>query len=146
VNFRLVADYRYLNQSTEEFKVVLPSIDDIFGHLSKAKWLSTVDIKDGYHSFEIDDRDKEISGAPDATLRFKTIPQGARNAAQLFVYMLRHIFHDFLISKLYEGKENARFCFIYLDDILIFSETFEEHLIHLGRLFKRLRCEFNYFL
>jgi hypothetical protein len=140
VNFRLVADYRYLNQSTEEIKVVLPSIDDIFGHLSKAKWLSTVDIKDGYHSFEIDDRDKEISGfcTPDATLRFKT-PQGARNAAQFLFYMVRHIFHYLFISKLYESKENAYACFIYLHDILIFSETFEEHLIHLGRLFQRLR-------
>jgi hypothetical protein len=56
--WRLVIDYRVLNKQTEEFKIVLPSIDDIYSSLRSAEYLPTKDIQDGFHSLEIDAEDE----------------------------------------------------------------------------------------
>jgi hypothetical protein len=81
-SWRMVADYRLLNKQTEELKIALPGIDDIYTHVRSARYFSIFDIKDGYHSFAIseEDSDKSTIISPDLTMSFTTLPQGSTNS------------------------------------------------------------------
>jgi hypothetical protein len=137
-SWRMVADYRLLNKQTEELKIALPCIDDIYTHLHSERYFSILDIKVGYHSFASseDDSDKSTIISPHLTVSFTTLPQGSTNSMTCFQRMMNYIFHDFLVSQLPPHSQEAIRClYIYVDDLFVFSKTFEEHLGHLKRVF-----------
>jgi hypothetical protein len=101
-----------------------------------------MDIQDGFHSLEIDKEDSEISSfiTPDFTMSFLRLPLGAKNSPALFCAVIGHVFRDFMVTRLPESiQEEVRFLFIYMDDLLCYSNNFEDHLTHLQRIFQRLR-------
>jgi hypothetical protein len=84
-----------------------------------------------HFTFEMSPEYRNKSGAitPDGTIVFNRLSQGAKNSPAMFVLMLRYIFNHMLFKSLY----------VYMDDVVCFSSSFEDHLTHLRQLFMRLR-------
>lgn len=131
---RMCIDYRALNQLTVKNKYPLPRIDDLLDSLSGSKCFSSLDLKSGYHQIQIDPEDipKTAFRTPFGHFQYKVLCFGLTNAPSVFQAAMNDIFRDYLND----------FVLVYLDDILIYSKTPEEHLLHLEKVLKRLE-EYN---
>ena len=132
---RMCVDYRILNQKTVKDSYALPRMEEIFDSLNGAKYFSTVDMKSGYHQVEVEEKHKERTAftlGPYGLWKFNKLPFGLTNAPATY----QRLMQDCL------GDLNMNICVVYIDDLIIFSRTFEEHLENLDKVFKRL-TEFN---
>ena len=110
----------------------LPRIDDLLDTLHRARWFSTLDLKSGYWQVPIMERDKEKTAFHTSSgqlYEFNQVPFGLCNTPATFSRLM-----DCVLSGLY--CETCLFC---LDDIIVFSSTWEEHLARLRQVFERLR-------
>ncbi len=123
-------DYRRLNALTKKDVYPLPRVDVLLGDLGEAKYFSSIDLTSGYWQVELDDKAREKSAFTtyDGLYEFVRMPFGLCNAPATFQRVMQHVMAGL------EGKS----CFIYLNDVLIVSKTFEEHLTHLHEVFSRL--------
>ena len=130
---RFCVDFRKLNQVTKKNSYPLPLIDDILALLGKAKFFTSLDLKSGYWQVLMDEKDKEKTAfaCHRGLFEFNVMPFGLSNAPAVF---------QELMSIVLNGC-NA-FAIAYLDDILIFSETFEKHMFHLNTIFEKL-CQYG---
>ena len=128
---RFCVDYRRLNALTKRDVYRLPRIDDILDTAGGAKYFSTLDLASGYWQVELDQsaREKSAFTTHRGLFEFTRMPFGLCNAPATFQRLMQVILTGL------EGKS----CFVYLDDILVVSSTFEDHLSHLAELFERLR-------
>jgi len=129
---RMCVDYRTLNAKTIKDSYALPRIEDVFDCLSGAKYFSTLDMKSGYHQIEIEEEHKERTAFTVGALgfhQFEKMPFGLSNAPATFQRNSEQMLGDL----------NMKICVIYLDDLIIFSKTFEEHLQNINTIFNRLR-------
>ena len=128
---RFCVDYRRVNAITKKDVYPLPRIDDILDTLSQARYFSTLDLALGYWQIEMDPATKEKSAFTThaGLYEFERMPFGLCNAPATFQRFMQAV----LI-----GLE-WKCCFVYIDDILVCSETLEEHLEHLQQVFTRLR-------
>jgi RNase H-like domain found in reverse transcriptase/Reverse transcriptase (RNA-dependent DNA polymerase)/Integrase zinc binding domain/gag-polyprotein putative aspartyl protease len=141
---RLVIDYRAVNALTVRNRYPLPRIDDLLDQLKGSKCFSSLDLKAGYNQIRIHEEDipKTAITTPVGHFEYLTLPMGMANSPSIFVALMNDVFH---------GMEE--FVLVYLDDILVFSKTPEEHVGHLRQVLERLRkhelyakrskCEFN---
>lgn len=129
--WRIVVDYRRLNQVTHPDKYPLPNIDDIFDALHNSKIFTTIDLASGFHQISIHPRDIEKTGfsTHNGHYEFKKMPFGLINAPATFQRVMNQALSGTI------GSE----CFVYLDDIIVFSDNFETHLRKLNIVFQRLR-------
>jgi len=129
--YRCCVDYRQLNSSTRKDAYPLPRIDVCLDAMAKAKWFSTFDLRSSYHQVQVEacDMDKTAFICPRGMYRFRTMPFGLCNAGATFQRLL-----DIVMSGL-----NMNVCLVYLDDIICYSETLEEHLERLTTILQRLR-------
>ena len=142
--FRLCVDYRALNKVTIKNSYPLPRIDYIFDRLMGAKFFTKIDLRSGYHQIRLDPESipKTAFRTRYGLFEFTVLPFGLTNAPSTFMALMNDIFHEYLDI----------FVIIYLDDILIYSSTLEEHLSHLQivldllrkhKLFAKMsKCEF----
>lgn len=132
--FRLCIDYRKLNRVTVPDLYPLPRLDDLIHSTGKSRYISTMDLKSGYYQVKISDRDKDKTTfiTPNGTYRFLRLPFGLKNAPATF---------QRLMDKFKSGLTNVN-VLVYLDDIIVLSETFNGHLNNLGQCFARMR-QFN---
>ena len=128
---RFCIDYRRLNAITTKDVYPLPRIDDILDTLGEAKYFSSLDLASGYWQVELapDARQKSAFTTHKGLFEFIRMPFGLCNAPATFQRVMQVVL---------AGLE-WRSCFVYLDDILIASKTFDEHLNHLREVFNRLR-------
>ncbi|GEQ72886.1 hypothetical protein JCM33374_g6574 [Metschnikowia sp. JCM 33374] len=128
---RLCVDYRGLNANTIRERFPLPLIDDIFDTLAGAKVFSSLDLHSGYHQVRMNAKDvyKTAFVTPYGQYAWRVMPFGLTNAPATFQHLMNHIFRTLL----------NRSVVIYLDDILVFSKTVEEHRIHLRQVLEILR-------
>ena len=125
-------DFRQLNAATVKDAHPLPRIDDLLNALYGARWFSTLDLKSGYWQVPIMERDKENTAFRNSSgqlYKFNQVPFGLCNAPATFSCLMDHI-----LSGLHWET-----CLFYLDDIIVFSSTWEEHLSRLRQVFERLR-------
>ena len=128
---RVCIDFRKFNQILVKDSFPLPRVEDLFATLGKAKYFSSLDLKSGYWQMELapEDRKKTAFCTRTQLLEFNVLPFGVASAPSLFQRMIS------LLLKGIEGK----YAVAYLDDILIFSDSFEAHLGHLDDVLRRLR-------
>ena len=142
---RFCIDFRKLNAKTKKDAYGIPKIDDTLHLLSGAKYFSKLDLKSGYWQVELEEKDKEKTAFQVPGLGFwecTVMPFGLTNAPATFQRLMERCMGDI----------NLQDCLIYLDDIIIFSKTIEEHIERLDKVFQRLddfnlkvnpkKCEF----
>lgn len=129
--FRIVVDYRRLNQVTIDDKYPMPNIDSILDKLGKAQYFSTLDLAKGYHQILMSERDIEKTAfiTPAGLYEFLRMPFGLKGAPATFSRLMNDILRE----------EINKICIVYLDDILIFSTTLEEHEKSLNIIFSKLK-------
>ncbi|GBG74913.1 hypothetical protein CBR_g19427 [Chara braunii] len=127
----LCIDYRKLNAQTIKNARPLPRIDDLLERLGGAKYFSKLDLKSGYHQLEIRPRDRYKTTFKTRYGHFEWVvmPFGLTNGLTTFQGAMTTEFRDML----------DRFVLIYLDDILVYSRSLDEHIVHLRAVLDRLR-------
>jgi hypothetical protein len=128
---RLCIDYRSLNVVTIKNKYPLPRIDDLLDQLRKARFFSKIDLRSGYHQMKI--RECDIPKTAFVTrygqYEFTVVSFGLTNAPAYFMNMMNKVFME----------ELDKFIIVFINDILIYSESTEEHAEHLRVVLERLR-------
>ena len=127
---RLCVDYRALNKITRTYIWPMPRIEDILAKLGKAKFFTTLDLRSGYHHIAIDEDSikKTAFCTPFSIYEYLKVPFGLAQAPSYF---------QKLMNKVLNG---LNFAFAYLDDIIIFSETAEEHMKHIQIIIDRCKA------
>jgi len=128
---RFCIDYRKLNAATVTDAHPLPRIDDLLEQFRGANWFSSIDLASGYWQIEMEEEDKEKTAFTChlGLYEFNVMPFGLTNAPPTFQRMMNKILKDWL----YE------FAVVYIDDIMIYSKTYEEHLEHIEKVLSKLR-------
>ena len=123
-------DYRALNQRTIKDRYPLPRIDDILDKLAHARVFSKIDLRSGYHQVAINPPDvhKTAFLTRYGLFEFVVLPFGLCNAPSTFQRLMNGILHDMVDN----------FVTVYLDDILIYSNSEDEHEQHLRAVLERL--------
>ena len=129
-SLRMVVDYRKINDITVKNRFPLPRIQDLIDMLSGAKYFSSLDLVNGYRQIALQPSDipKTAFSTPWGHYESMVLWDGLCNAPSIF----SHIMHKELTP--YIGQ----FCTVYIDDVLIFSKTIEEHAVHLDKVLQRL--------
>ena len=127
---RFCVDYRKLNAVTERDPYPLPRIDDTLDALSGAKYFSTLDLCSGYHQLPMAEEDKEKTGfsTPDGHYQFTVMPFGVCNGPSSFQRLMS------VVLRVLQWQ----ICLVYLNDVIVFAKTFDEHLERLEAVFERL--------
>ena len=131
-SLRFCVDFRQLNAATVKDAHPLPRIDDLLDALHGAKWFSTLDLKSGYWQVPITEQDKAkttFRTSSGQLFEFNQVPFGLCNAPATFSRLM-----DRVLAGLHWET-----CLFHLDDIIVFSSTWEEHLARLREVFERLR-------
>ncbi|CAF4572715.1 unnamed protein product, partial [Rotaria socialis] len=120
---RFCVDYRRLNQITTKDAFPLPRIDDIYDQLTKATHFTKFDFKSGYFQVPLDkaDRPKTAFSTRDGHFQFKVLPQGLTNGPPTFQRIVNQIL----------GPNRWKHVLAYIDDIIIYSKNFSEHIRHI---------------
>ena len=128
---RLCIDYRRLNLQTVKDAYALPNLEETLKALHGSKWYSVLDLKSGYYQIEMDERDKAKTAfvCPLGFWEFQRMPQGITNAPSTFQRLMEKCM----------GDMNLKEAIVFLDDIIIFSETPEEHETRLLRVLNCLK-------
>ena len=128
---RICIDYRQLNRVTIKNRNPLPSIDDLFDQLRRARVYSKMDLHTGYHHLRV--REANISRTEFRTryghFEFTVMPFGLTNALTAFMDLMQRVFQPYL----------DQFVVVFVDVILIYSKSKEEHEDHLRIVLQALR-------
>ena len=128
---RFCVDYRTLNSRTIKDAHSLPRMDETLDALQGSKYFSSLDLKAGYYQVPLKEEDKQktaFTAGPLGFWEFESLPFGLSNAPACFQRLM----------SMAMGDLHLKHCLLYLDDIIIFSNTFEDHLVRLESVFKRI--------
>ncbi|GKB81921.1 putative reverse transcriptase domain-containing protein [Tanacetum coccineum] len=130
---RMCIDYRELNKLTIKNRYPLPRIDDLFDQLQGACCFSKIDLRSGYHQLRV--REEDIPKTAFRTryghFEFTVIPFGLTNASAIFMDLMNRVCNPYL----------DKFVIVFIDDILIYSKSEEEHEVHLQTILDLLKKE-----
>ncbi|GKD31607.1 putative nucleotidyltransferase, ribonuclease H, partial [Tanacetum coccineum] len=118
-SFRMCIDYRELNKLTIKNRYPLPKIDDMFNQLQGSQYFSKIDLRSGYHQLRVheDDIPKTAFRTHYGHFKFTVIPFGLTKAPTIFMDLMNRVCRPYL----------DKFVIVFIDDILIYSKTQEEH-------------------
>jgi Reverse transcriptase (RNA-dependent DNA polymerase) len=130
-SWRFCVDYRALNAVTVKNSYPLPRIDDLLDKIQGAKFFSSMDLLLGFYQLQLRDSDKPKTAFKTTMglYEFRCVAMGISNGPSVMQSMMSHIFRHALNKHI----------LIYLDDLLIFSRTEEEHLRHIRDVLETLR-------
>lgn len=130
-SMRMCIVYRELNKRTVKNKYPLPRIDDLFDQLQGASYFSMIDLRPGYHKLKVREEDVARTAFPTryGHYEFLVMPFGLTNAPAAFMDLMNRVCRPYL----------DHFVIVFIDDILIYSMSVEEHREHLRTIFEVLR-------
>lgn len=129
---RLCIDYRQLNLRTIKDSYALPRIEEVLDCLSESKYFTVLDMKSGYHNIEVEEEHKPRTAFSVGSLglyQYERMPFGLTNAPATYQRLMEELFGDI----------NHKECVIFLDDIVVYAPTFEEHLKRLKHVFEKIK-------
>lgn len=129
--WRVVIDYRKLNEVTISDAYPLPNIEEILDQLGQSIYFTTLDLASGFHQIEMNDNDKQKTAftVPSGHYEFNRMPFGLKNSPSTFQRLMNSV-----LSGL-QGSD----CFVYLDDIVIYANSLDNHNEKLCKVFQKLR-------
>ncbi len=128
---RFCIDYRKLNAVTIRDAYPIPRIDDTLDALEEAKFISTLDLRSGYWQVEMNPKTQAMTAfiSHKGLFEFKVMPYGLKNAPATFQRLM-----DIVLAGL-----KWQCCLIYIDDVIIYSPSFNQHIKDLTEVFEALR-------
>ena len=128
---RFCIDFRQVNGLTRKDAQPLPRIDDALDTIGECCYFSTLDLASGYWQVEVspEDREKTAFSTPYGLYQFRVVPFGLYNAPATFQRLMEEV-----LAGLHWTS-----CLVYLNDIIVFSQTIEDHLDKLREVFSRIR-------
>lgn len=129
--WRLVVDFRKLNEKTIDDKYPIPNISDVLDKLGKCQYFTTLDLASGFYQVQMnpDDIHKTAFNVEHGHFEFLRMPMGLKNSPSTFQRVMDNVLR---------GLQNV-ICLVYLDDIIVFSTSLQEHITNLEKVFLRLR-------
>jgi hypothetical protein len=130
--YRLTVNFQKLNTQVISDKYPFPAIEDILAQLGGKKYFTTLDLIQGFYQIPIKEQDikKTAFSGPTGKYEFLRLPMGLKNSPAIFQRMLDDILRD----------EIGKSCFVYIDDIICFSDSFENHLKDLDKILSKLEA------
>ena len=130
--YRFAVDFRDLNAVTEPINFPLPRLEDVIDSVGEnnSKIFTVLDLRAGFHQLPLEESTahKTTFVTHNGSYSFKRIPYGIRNGPIAFQTAMSHVLRII----------NFKYALVYVDDILIHSSNFDEHLVHLQNVFDRL--------
>ena len=128
-SFRLCVDYRKLNECTVKSAQPLPRIDDTLGGLAGSCWFSSLDCASGYWQVGVAPEDREKTGFVSGVKQYEwlAMPFGLTGAPATFTRLMNIVLGG------------VEYCLVYLDDIIVHTPSFDQHILQLREVFERLR-------
>ena len=129
--WRLVIDYRKLNEKTIDDRYPIPNITDILDKLGRCMYFTTLDLTSGFHQVEVDEKDiqKTAFSVENGHYEFLRLPFGLKNAPSTFQRVMDNVLREHI----------GTICLVYMDDIIVFSTSLTEHIDNLSKIFKTLQ-------
>ena len=129
-SIRLCIDYRHLNSETQHDPYMMPRVQDLLDRISQARWLSKLNLNKGFYQIPLvpESVSKTAFCSPWGKFAFTRMPFGLRNAPASFQRAM---------DEALAGQENSSAT--YNDDIVVFSETWEDHLRHIRAVLEALK-------
>ena len=127
--FRITGDYRLLNKQTTPDRYPIPFLTDFTDNMSGCCIFSSLDLYKSYHQIEVAENDVKKTAilTPLGSFAFKRASMGLKNSGAAMQRLMDEV------------TRGLDFAYVYIDDILVFSKSKEEHLVHLTKLFERLQ-------
>ena len=132
-SLRVTINYKWLNQISVKNSYPLPNIEEILGHFSKAKYFTKIDCFSGFYQIKLDEQSAKYTAfACDFGLfEYNVMPMGLQGAPGTF----QEAVNEILAEEIKEG-----FVKVYMDDVSVYSEDEDSHLIHVGRVVDKFKA------
>jgi hypothetical protein len=131
-SFRYCIDMRGLNRWVRKFSYPLPTCQELIDALAGATWFSTIDCKSGYWQFPLDPASRHLTAfrsVRHGLLQWRRLPMGLATSSAEYQKRMEQILRGLTWQQ----------CLCYQDDIIIYSKTWDEHIVHLRQVLARLR-------
>jgi hypothetical protein len=130
--WRLVVDYRKVNEKTVGDAYPLPDVTEILDQLGQSKYFSCKYMVMGYHQIEVAEQDRAVTAfsTKEGHWEYKRLPFGLKTTPATFQRMMNAVL---------SGLTGSR-CFLYLDDVVVYARSLTEHYIKLREIFARIRA------
>jgi hypothetical protein len=128
---RVTVDYGHLNKVTERIAYPFPYPEEIFSKLSRARYFTGIDLSSGYYQVPLDIASRKYTAfmCSKGTFEYLVLPMGLTNATETFQKMMNTVLRGL----------TGKICEVYLDDIIIYSESLSEHIQHVKAVVARLQ-------
>ena len=126
--FRLVTDFRKINAISKSDSYPIPRVFDCIDRIGNARFVSKFDLLKGYWQVPLTKRAREVSAfvTPDGLYQYKVMPFGMKNAPATFQRMINNVI------------KGLDYCYAYIDDLIVCSDSCSDHMKHLKGTFDRL--------